>query len=134
MNPGFVCFDLVQRLDMHIPKKSVLKEPQGGTLLDGELVTDIVKCPDQDGRMIDVRIPRYLIYDAIAIDGLSTAASNLMDRLRKVYEGVIIPRREWEKQNPKAVENEKKGKQYLEIYLKVSRLRCIGTACFQPRI
>lgn len=69
--------------------------------------------------MISEPVARYLIYDGIAIDGISIARLNLLERLRVVYQDVIKPRREWEKKNPETVQKEKNDQQYLGIYLKV---------------
>lgn len=103
----------VIRLNMHMPGDH--NGTQQLTLLDGELVTDMVK--DSDGNM--KKTTRFLIYDAMRI-GLdeTVAQNNLMERLRKAYTDVLMPRRQWEADNPELVKQEKDRNDYLELYIK----------------
>jgi len=67
------------------------------TLLDGELVEDVAK-PSNGGGSADRRL-RFLIYDAIAINGVSVVKENLLERLKKALVEVVEPRRQWMVQN-----------------------------------
>lgn len=109
----------VQKLLLHIPDRFKPDNCQQHTLLDGELVVDVVKKKKEDGSEITQKVCRYLIYDAISIEAATVSPLNLLERLKRVFQHVVVPRREWEQKHPEIVEQEKKNKCYLEIYLKV---------------
>lgn len=58
------------------------------TLLDGELVLDTTSNGEKKFR--------FLVYDAVAINNKSIAELNLLDRLKKVYVEVLLPRLKYE--------------------------------------
>ncbi|KFG59256.1 mRNA capping enzyme, partial [Toxoplasma gondii RUB] len=127
--------------DKFLPRKGRLHEPQQLTLLDGELVM-VGKIKDRlpNGESV----ARYLIYDAICIErDESIKELNLMGRLAAVAERVVAPLRELEEEERMQSERNEaareshandgsgeaqlaktgrtKGKNSLEIYLKVRR-------------
>ncbi|KAH7636958.1 mRNA-capping enzyme [Dermatophagoides farinae] len=59
------------------------KERLTETLLDGEMVVDVV-----DGQ----RFPRFLIYDIVYCDGQDVSERNFRDRLNIIYKQIIMPR------------------------------------------
>lgn len=116
-------FVAVQTLGIHIPKRFATDQMQQGTLLDGELVTDVVKRKDEYGNIVSERVARYLVYDGICIDEISIVTLNLLERLRRVYQHVVEPRREWAMKFPEEIKKEKDQNQFLDIYLKVCDLK-----------
>lgn len=58
-------------------------EPLTNTLLDGELVNDLVN---------GVSCPRYLIYDIVCIEGSDVTMENFRNRLTIIFKQVIGPR------------------------------------------
>lgn len=58
-------------------------EPLTETLLDGELVVDVVK---------EVKYPRFLIYDIVYVEGEDVSQHNFRERLNIIFKQVINPR------------------------------------------
>lgn len=84
-NIFFLCRNLLlwRVYNLKFPKLDDLHGHLTDTLLDGELVTDIV-----EGR----RTPRYLVYDVIALNGVIVGQQNFVKRLGKI-QGVIMEAR-----------------------------------------
>ncbi|CRH03991.1 RNA guanylyltransferase, putative [Plasmodium relictum] len=82
--------------DMHIPMKEDLSKKQQLTLLDGELVEDIVF---DEKRGIEEKKIVYLIYDGLYIQRKDITNLSYLDRLTYVYNNVITPLKIYKKKN-----------------------------------
>lgn len=121
-------FFLVRCLDIQLPCRFAPQKRHHLTLLDGELVTDTV--PSTQPGYPEERVVRYLIYDGITICGQSIMELNLLDRLARVYTDVIEPRLQYAKDHESKIEQEKRDRQFLDLYLKVT---LIGVYSFPKR-
>lgn len=81
-------FRVYQLFDVKFLRKN-LKESLANTLLDGELVVDVVD---------NVKWPRFLIYDIVCIDGNDVSDNNFRERLNIIYKCIIVPRETAKKQ------------------------------------
>lgn len=81
-------YNVYQVPNLKFLKASDPQTPLVETLLDGELVVDIVK---------GVRYPRYLIYDIICCDGNDVGKNNFEARLQIIFKQIIFPREEAKK-------------------------------------
>ncbi|KAF4656592.1 hypothetical protein FOL47_008841 [Perkinsus chesapeaki] len=89
------------QIKLHLPNK----EHTGivdTTLLDGEVV--------EDGHDSDKQTVRFLVYDAVAVNGQCVRDMNLMRRLQAFMEEVLMPRRK--------LPMEKRAHDAFQVYLK----------------
>lgn len=82
--------------DIHIPMKEDLSKQQQLTLLDGELVEDIIYNKEEE--LEEKRIV-YLIYDGLYIQRNNITNLSYLERLSNVYNDVIIPLRQYRKKD-----------------------------------
>lgn len=108
--------ETVRCLDMHLPCRFTPQKKHHLTLLDGELVTDTI--PSTEPGSPPKKVARYLVYDGVKINGQSIMELNLLDRLAKIFSDVIKPRLQYMESQAEAIERERNGNQYLDIYLK----------------
>jgi mRNA guanylyltransferase len=100
---------------MHLPCPYALQKNHHMTVLDGELVTDIISSEKEPNQ----KLVRFLIYDAMRINNQSVMELNLLDRLSIIYTDVILPRLQYIKMYPEKIKEEKENNSFLDIYLKV---------------
>ncbi|CXI54688.1 RNA guanylyltransferase, putative [Plasmodium berghei] len=91
--------------DMHIPTIDDLEIKQQLTLLDGELVEDIIY---NDKKGIEEKKIVYLIYDGLFIQRKDITNLSYLERLTNVYNYVITPL--------KMYKNKKRGKKNGQLY------------------
>ncbi|EER05930.1 mRNA capping enzyme alpha subunit, putative [Perkinsus marinus ATCC 50983] len=89
------------RIQLHLPNKDHTGMINT-TLLDGEVV--------EDGHDTEEKTVRFLVYDAVAVDGQCVRDFNLMRRLQAFLEGVLMPRRQ--------LSPEKRANDAFQVYLK----------------
>jgi len=117
--------ETIQELYMFLPNFLGSDESHQLTLLDGEMVTDTyqewIEDPNDPTNKIEkeVKSTRFLIYDAMVVHrDVNVSRMPLLERLKQVYDRVILPRVHWESENPDLVLREKQENQYLPLYLK----------------
>eukprot|EP01071_Lankesteria_metandrocarpae_P009786 Lankesteria_metandrocarpae@DN5247_c0_g2_i1.p1 len=131
VNTGTGCTTGTATTDAQIPDDLLEQEVADDLGLgeekdDGQTIIDDMgskgttgSCTGVEEVEVERDVLRFLIFDAIAMNGETTVSQlNLLHRLKMVYEEVVHPRIEWERENPEVVAEEKKRGHYVEIYLK----------------
>ena len=80
-------FRVFQLFNVNFLKRNT-QEPLTNTLLDGELVIDIVN---------DKKCPRYLIYDIVCVDDQDVSSKNFRERLNIIFKQIFLPREDAKK-------------------------------------
>lgn len=91
----------IYKRNMHVPMKEDLNKHQQLTLLDGELVEDVIYNEEMG---IEEKKFVYLIYDGLYIHRKNITNLSYLDRLKHVYNEVIVPLKQYRTKEAKSTE------------------------------
>lgn len=97
----------IYKRSIHVPMKEDLEKHQQLTLLDGELVEDVIYNEEMG---IEEKKFVYLIYDGLYIHRKNITNLSYLDRLKHVYNDVIVPLKQYKITEAKNTERNSTGK------------------------